>query len=212
VAKKLLTASNENQPSRRNRDAEVMDAAIQVFSRKGYSAASLQDIADEVGLLKGSLYHYISSKESLLFRVLQDTHQHAEVMMKEVDSLNLPAPERLYVYVEKLATWYLANLDRASLYRSEWRYLQGENAAITKTQRRAYDDYMRAILLDAQESGFIRKDMDIRVATSFIISAIGSIPTWYRTTKPVDPGHIASELATLTCSGVFGVTPSSVAS
>jgi AcrR family transcriptional regulator len=184
-----------------------MDAAIKVFSQKGYSAASLQDIADEVGLLKGSLYHYINSKESLLFRVLQDTHHHAEVMMEEVNALNLPAQERLLVYVEKLATWYLANLERASLYLTEWRYLQGEHAAITKTQRRAYDEYMRSILVEAQGTGFIRANMDVRVATSFIISAIGSIPTWYRTSRPVNPAQIASELSLLACSSVFGKMP-----
>ncbi|TFB77294.1 TetR/AcrR family transcriptional regulator [Cryobacterium glaciale] len=207
MVKALSTPGSEHQSNRRNRDVEVMDAAIKVFSQKGYSAASLQDIADEVGLLKGSLYHYINSKESLLFRVLQDTHHHAEIMMQEVNALNLPAQERLLVYVERLATWYLANLERASLYLTEWRYLQGEHAAITKTQRRAYDEYMRSILIEAQETGFIRTDMDIRVATSFIISAIGSIPTWYRTSRPVNPAHIASELSLLACSSVFGKMP-----
>src|SRR4051812_25001793 len=52
---------------KRNREAEVIDAAVEVFFEKGYSAASIQDVADRVGVLKGSLYYYIDSKEDLLF-------------------------------------------------------------------------------------------------------------------------------------------------
>ena len=47
--------------ARRNRDSEVLQAGIQVFFDKGYSAASIQDVADAVGVLKGCLYHYMSS-------------------------------------------------------------------------------------------------------------------------------------------------------
>ena len=43
--------------------------------RKGYEATSIQDIADAVGILKGSLYYYITSKEDLLFEILQDVHE-----------------------------------------------------------------------------------------------------------------------------------------
>ena len=45
------------------------------FHEKGYEATSIQDIADAVGILKGSLYYYITSKEDLLFEILEDVHQ-----------------------------------------------------------------------------------------------------------------------------------------
>ena len=45
---------------------EIVDAAAAVFQRKGYEAASTADVADAVGMLKGSLYYYINSKEELL--------------------------------------------------------------------------------------------------------------------------------------------------
>jgi AcrR family transcriptional regulator len=54
------------RPSRWN---DVVDAAAKVFQEKGFAAASLEDIAVEVGMRKGSLYHYINSKEDLLFAV-----------------------------------------------------------------------------------------------------------------------------------------------
>src|SRR6266576_966289 len=62
---------------RRNRKVDVTDAAIDVFWRKGYSAASVQDVADSVGVLKGSLYYYIDSKEDLLYEILHGVHEEA---------------------------------------------------------------------------------------------------------------------------------------
>jgi TetR/AcrR family transcriptional regulator, cholesterol catabolism regulator len=47
---------------RKRRDQEVIDAAAKVFYERGFADASVQDVADELGILKGSLYHYIETK------------------------------------------------------------------------------------------------------------------------------------------------------
>src|SRR5436309_15735984 len=55
----------------RERGEEVYAAALRLFTEKGYHATSMQDIAAAVGLYKGSLYHYIGSKEDLLVQVFE---------------------------------------------------------------------------------------------------------------------------------------------
>src|ERR1700744_339601 len=70
------------------REREVLDAATKVFSSRGYADASVQDIADELGILKGSLYHYIDSKEDLLFRLLEETHDEVQTIMDEVAAMD----------------------------------------------------------------------------------------------------------------------------
>src|SRR6476646_2120443 len=55
--------------------AAVIDAAEQVFLERGYQAASLKEIANRVGMLKGSLYYYIDTKEDLLFEIVRRAHQ-----------------------------------------------------------------------------------------------------------------------------------------
>ena len=95
--------SGRKNPEARNgpkkRDREVLDAAARVFYERGYSDASVQDVADELGILKGSLYHYISSKEDLLFRLLDGTHAEVSRILDEVSALDLPPLERLHEYV-----------------------------------------------------------------------------------------------------------------
>ena len=192
--------------SRRNRDAEIVNAATAVFSQKGYSAASLQDIADRVGILKGSLYHYISSKESLLFRILQTSHQEAEALMVSVDALDQLPEEKFLTFIERLSIWYLENSEKASLSQKEWRCLQGENAQIVRDQRRALRSYLSDQIAGATRQGLTRPDLDTELATQFILSAIGSIPTWYRTSTPANTLVVGQEIANLARSVVFRST------
>jgi AcrR family transcriptional regulator len=62
--KRELTGSSRMVQKTRN--AEILQTAARVFRQKGFHAARIQDIADELGMRKGSLYHYISSKEDLI--------------------------------------------------------------------------------------------------------------------------------------------------
>src|ERR1700712_2229038 len=76
----MTTAEPTAQPVRRVRKSreerwpEIIQAATDVFAEKGYDVASLHDIADRLDMLKGSLYHYIGSKEDLLFYIIRAAH------------------------------------------------------------------------------------------------------------------------------------------
>ncbi|MCY0902366.1 MAG: TetR/AcrR family transcriptional regulator, partial [Firmicutes bacterium] len=78
-----------------NKYDEIAQAAIRLFNEKGYHATSVQDIADEVGLQKGSLYHYIASKEELLLQIASRSMHGFSRELAEICELAVPATERL---------------------------------------------------------------------------------------------------------------------
>ena len=95
----------------------MLDAAARVFARRGYADASVQDVADELGILKGSLYHYIKMKEDLLFWLLEEVHGDVEVILEEVAKAEGLAPlERIELYVKRQVLYNLDNLERISIY------------------------------------------------------------------------------------------------
>lgn len=188
---------------RRNRDAQILEAAIKVFSEKGYSAAALQDVADAVGLLKGSLYHYITSKESLLYRIFQDAHEQVSILMAAVDEMQLPPDRHLREYVRRLTLFYLENRQRASLYFSEWRYLTGDDRETVLGQRREFEAYVRGIIVQARDGGLTRPDLDVKLASFYVIAAVNSVLIWYRPEGSYSADHIAAEIADLSCASVL---------
>lgn len=193
----------ERATTRRNRATEILPAAIKVFSEKGYAAASLQDLADEVGLLKGSLYHYIDSKESVLFDILQGSHAQAVEIMVATDALDLEPEQRFASYIRSLTLWYLSNRERASLYFTEWRYLTGEFRDTVLEQRHEFLGYVRQILAEAQRRDRTRKDIDVQLAALFVMSAVNSVPIWFRDNGRRTAEQIADEVAALACATMF---------
>lgn len=188
---------------RHNRDAEILEAAIDIFSRKGYAAASLQDVANTVGLLKGSLYHYISSKESLLFRIFNEAHASAELLMAEIDALELPVDLRLREFVRRLTLFYLQDRARASVYFSEWRHLTGDDRETVMAQRRGFERYVRNLINEAKREGLTREDLDPKLASFYLIAAINGVLIWYRPGGPRPAEDVAAEIAELSCSSVL---------
>src|SRR3979409_285251 len=114
--------TGSGKPKKRNREAEVIDSAVEVFFDKGYSAASIQDVADRVGVLKGSLYYYIDSKEDLLSRIVDDVHRESTEILEAVQALDVPAIEAVRIYIEKHVGWYLSNVKEVSVFFREWRH------------------------------------------------------------------------------------------
>lgn len=177
---------------RRNRDLEVVEAAVRVFHEKGYAAATVQDVADAVGVLKGSLYHYISSKEDLLFRILTESHAQARVIMDQVSTMDAPAVERLRVYLHDMYGWYLSHVERSSVYLNQQHNLTGERAAQMRAQAREFEHFLRELLAEAKGAGALRGDLDIRLAALFLLGVLNSIPRWYKPDGRFPPEALAA--------------------
>lgn len=163
---------------RRNRSASVIDAAVAVMSERGYSATTIQEVADRVGVLKGSLYHYFGSKEELLFRILESSHAVTNRIADELDARALPPLEHLCEYLRALASWYLDNADRANIYFTEFRNLTGDRLDTMQREGREFEQRIQRLVTEAQQAGEIAQDVDARIATRYILGSLNSVRSW----------------------------------
>jgi len=180
----------------------VLDAAVRLFWEKGYAGTSIQDIADAVGILKGSLYHYVTSKEDLLFQIFERSHREAASIVDHVARLPLPALARLHRYVELYVRYYLDNIERVGIYHRERRYLAGERWEVMLEQRRHYERFVEQLLLEGQDAGAVQSDIDPRYAMYWLFGAINGITDWYRRGGPASPQAIALVYADMACATV----------
>ncbi|MGM0930476.1 MAG: TetR/AcrR family transcriptional regulator [Actinomycetota bacterium] len=173
-----LRAPSGRMVERRNRDSEVIEAAVAIMAAKGYSAMSVQEVADAVGVLKGSLYHYFSSKEELLFRIIEESYRQADSSAQEAADLGLAPLGELCEYLRREAEWYLTNQDRANIYYTEGRHLTGERFEQMKAWGREYDKRLRRLIEAAQKDESIRSTTDARILTRYIQGSLGGLRTW----------------------------------
>jgi TetR/AcrR family transcriptional regulator, cholesterol catabolism regulator len=191
--------------AKRNREADVLAAAIEVFSKHGYAAATIQDVADKVGVLKGSLYYYIDSKEDLLYRIFTESYEQSQALLAEVDAFDAPPLDRLRRYFEAYVLWYLRNVERVSIYTNEWKSLTGTRRAEVLKQRAVYEEFIAAQIDGAKQDGSVSDTIETKYAVFFLLGAINGIPTWYRRRGADSPEHIAHTYAELVIATLLGI-------
>jgi AcrR family transcriptional regulator len=190
--------------TRRNRGQDVIEAAIRVFHKKGYASASIQDVAEEVGVLKGSLYHYIDSKEDLLARIFEDSAGHFEAMLAEANGLDAPPVERLRSFARKCSLWYLQNIERVGIYVNEWEHLSGKRRKEVVRIRVAYEQSLAELIGAVKEAGEAGPELDVNYATYFIFGALNGLPDWYRRRGPDPAERIADGYSRMIVATVVG--------
>jgi TetR/AcrR family transcriptional repressor of nem operon len=88
----------------------ILKQALQVFRQKSYYNATMADIAEACGLLKGSIYHYFPSKEALMKEVLKTAHHYFQVKVFNIAyQKNLPARERMQMMLKNIEAIFIDN-------------------------------------------------------------------------------------------------------
>jgi AcrR family transcriptional regulator len=145
--KAAATMRRRRQPAEElpDREAEILKAAAEVFREKGYAATSTQDIADRVGMYKGSLYYYIDSKEDLLYRIGRSVYaelKREQDLAAEPDAQPL---ERLRAFVRTHVLHTTSNLAEAAAFYGDFRSFTGERRADIVRWRDEYEAAFRSI-------------------------------------------------------------------
>lgn len=88
------------------RRAEILDAAQQLFYAKGYEHTSVQDIIDQVGIAKGTFYHYFGSKIELLDCLVEQLADQGIALMEPIaSSPDLDATTKFLRIFDVIAAW-----------------------------------------------------------------------------------------------------------
>ncbi|MFP5070213.1 TetR/AcrR family transcriptional regulator [Pseudonocardia nantongensis] len=194
-------SGGERKP-REERWAELIEVATQVFYDKGYDGASLQDIADRLGMLKGSLYYYIQSKEDLLFDVISSVHKDGLAVVRgraEVDGSPL---HRLRSVIVGHVEHTCRNLVPTAVFLHELAALPLERREEVLGSEHAYQGVFRDLIEQAQKAGDVRSDLDPRLATLSVLGSTNWVYRWFRPGGAFTPEQIGAELAELTIRGI----------
>jgi AcrR family transcriptional regulator len=204
--KSLAPTTSEPRPGplngTRSRDREVIETAVQIFWEKGYANTSVQDVAHALGMLKGSLYYYIDSKEELLEKIFSDSHAELREIAAATTSGEGSAADRTARFLYDYAMWTLTHIERAGLYSREWRYASDALKTSLVEQQRFYDRTLRELIVEGQGEGTISADVDPRGASLFIWAAFTGLPDWYRPASRAEARKVAAmyvELARRAC-------------
>ena len=197
-------STTPRKPTRRKRHAEVVEAAARVFNAKGYEGTSIQDIADELGILKGSVYYYITSKEDILYEVLEEVHRAGFESALGALKSDAGTLEQIHSFVSTLGEFNAENRMRMAILLREVGSLSQPRRREIIRERDRYDEILRDLITEGQDAGLIAEELDAKIATLAIMGMINNIYQWYKPSggfKPSVIGRMYGDLAIRALSG-----------
>lgn len=187
-AKRKTSKSKSAAPIDEN---AILAAAIKLFRSKGYHATSMQDIADEVGLLKGSLYHHIDSKESLMLAVLRRSVRDVSAAVETAVAGQATARMKLRAAIAAEIEAMAKHQDEILIWVSERGRLPSGFAKI-EVEAKAVDDILFKIVQQGvKEKIWVNNSHS--VVTRAVLGMIISFPAWYRAGGPLSAQEIAEQ-------------------
>jgi AcrR family transcriptional regulator len=161
------------------RRAGILQAAAQIFRKKGYHATSMQDIADAVKLQKASLYHHVESKQEILFSILEQALDLLIGDMRAVVDSDLSPEEKLRLAMQVYMGRLTGDADLATVLLLEYRSLEKKLRSRHAVRRDRYESLWRKIVEEGVEQGVFRQ-VDISIASFAIMGVQNWMVTWYQ--------------------------------
>ena len=182
------------------RKDQIMNAAEEVFSQKGFSDARMDDIADETGLSKGTLYLYYKSKDDLIIAILDRIFQREFRVFENLDLARMSATDAIWKFTET-SSRDIKMMMRLLPITFEFMGLAFRNRFVQKafkTYFKRYMDILVPVIQKGIDSGEFRPGDPHEIALAMGAVMEGTILLWVYDRSMVDPEkHILSGMKLL---------------
>jgi AcrR family transcriptional regulator len=183
------------------RRSQLTREAARLFAERGYHGTSIGDLAKALGVQKGSLYAHIASKQDLLYETMREGAEAFHAALDEISD-DLKVGDRIRLALRAHLRVISEQLDVATVFIREWRYLEGERAAEFLADRRRYEERFRTLFREGRERGELRTDLDEQAAVLLVLSAANWAYTWLP--ADADTDELADRFFAILLDGIRG--------
>lgn len=179
----------------------ILEKAAVMFREKGFSATSMRDLAESVGIEAASLYNHIQSKSQILqeivFRAADDCNQHLDKLTDENAACSVKIESIIRFHVQMM----LNRFEDYHVMTHEWIHLSEPHLSNFINQRRTYVQKLESIVEECiQKKEF--KPILPYVAVLTILSAVRGLEFWHRSQKKITPAELEENMVTHLISGL----------
>ncbi|GIU86517.1 MAG: TetR family transcriptional regulator [Acidimicrobiia bacterium] len=194
-------AGRRRSPRWEARLAAIVDTSARVFAERGYHATGLNDLCEANGLGKGTLYHYIGSKEALLAAIHDRVMDEVMAGANRVDATGGSPSARLAMLGDELLDVIARYPDHVWVFLHEFPALTGERAKRFRARRREYEKRVESVLREGIESGEFR-DVDPRLTALAWLGMHNYTYLWLKPGGRLSARDVAKPFADLFVRGI----------
>lgn len=214
IGRRRAARAAADDPAYTRRLADIREAAVRVFRAKGLRVASLNDVAEELGTSRASLYYYVGSKEELFRDVVSEAVTANIEAAEKVLAQPLPASRKLARLIELL----MASFERHYPYlyvfvQEDFSKLGGDaetasepwDATIREWNQR-YFDLVKQVVSEGIAAGDLRTSLPAGVVANCVIGMMNSSHVWFRPNGLMDATELGEGMARMLLAGLEPAT------
>jgi AcrR family transcriptional regulator len=184
-----------------NRLEEVLNSAANLFYAKGFHGTTIEDVANDVGMLKGSLYYYINSKEDLLYQLLLTVIERGdEYIAKRIDPSGDPLLQ-LQKGIEAQIDLIIENQVRVGLFFHEFDALPVKRQQKVLAVMSRYNNRFIELVRKAQEQGKLIGGEPWLIVNG-VLGMCNWIYRWYHAEHPTDVDEVKKTFVGMIMKGI----------
>ena len=181
---------------------EIHRAIAHLFATKGFHATSMRAIAQELDMQPSSLYHYFSSKEEMLFTLMNNAMDEALEKLQKVCETDFPPEQKLRDMLGFYARFFAGDQEREILLVNEIDSLQDKYRKILIEKQRSYIHLLRSILEELAGHDLMKK-IDPTVATFAFFGMVHYTIRWYQKDGPVNIATLSDNFVEIFTKGIL---------
>ena len=179
----------------------ILEEAARLFYKRGFNAASMRDLAEQVGVEAASLYNHIHSKAQILKEICMKVGEEFSANIMQVEAAEQPAIQK----VEELLRFHIRKMiySYEAVYVSdrEWKHLSEPFLSEYRELRRNYRKRFAALIEQGVERNEINA-INASTAVLIILHAVSGIESWHRSTQKINAGELEENMVTILVDGL----------
>jgi AcrR family transcriptional regulator len=185
-----------SEPSRADGQREkVLSAAVEIFSRRGYRATTMTDIALYVGLAKPTLYHYFRSKEELLVKLYEGVLDESLHSARQIVAAAPTPRDALRELVVRRVVYTCRHREVLTVFFEEEAELPRALSDSLLARRREFEDIFISVVNALLDSGDATLSAPVRVYVNACLGAANWVYKWYNPDGPSTPEELGEQIA-----------------
>lgn len=195
-----IMAKIKSSKSNTRKDVIIAKAA-RLFREKGYSATSMRDLAEHVGVEAASLYNHIKSKAEILQEICFKT---ANLFMNHITEVEL-SDQKSIAKIEAILRFHIRQIishyEEVYVMDREWKHLTDPYLSNMQSQRRSYRQRIATIIEEGIRKGEI-KNIDAPTAVLIMLHAVSGIESWHRSIKRISAEMLEDNMVMILVEGL----------
>ena len=179
----------------------IIDQAARLFHEKGFSATSMRDLAENVGVEAASLYNHIQSKSEILQEICFKVANEFMSMLDQVDSNEATALKKVEALLRFHVQQMVNHYENVYVSDREWKHLTDPYLSNYQNQRRIYRKRFAAIIEEGINLKEIKK-IDAPTAVLILLHAVSGIESWHRSKRKVGADQLEENMVMILVDGL----------